>query len=68
MYDGDVDRDADATILDDKERNARIVAMREGGASWQEIERTFGMTRQQARYAYQVGKRVERRAARRAST
>ena len=44
-----------------------IVAMREAGAAWNEIEKRFGMTRQQARYAYQLGKRFERRQARRTS-
>lgn len=45
------------------ERNARILDMRRAGASWQEIGRTFDLTRQQARYAYQLAKRAERRAA-----
>ena len=44
-------------------RPARILAMRDGGASWHEIEKDFGLTRQQARYAYQLGKRAARRAA-----
>lgn len=51
---------------EDASRDRRIVALREGGASWKEIEETFGLTRQQARYRYQVGKRAARRAARRA--
>jgi type V secretory pathway adhesin AidA len=46
-------------------RPARIVAMRDGGASWHDIEQAFGLTRQQARYAFQIGKRAERRAERR---
>ncbi len=40
---------------------AKIVAMRETGASWLEVQRAFSLTRQQARYAYQVGRREERR-------
>jgi hypothetical protein len=50
---------------DHKSRNARIVELRNHGISWKEIQGTFGLTRQQARYAYQLGKRAERRAARR---
>jgi predicted transcriptional regulator len=49
-------------------REAEIVARRDAGVSWQDIEKEFGLTRQQARYGYQRGKRVERRAARRNST
>jgi hypothetical protein len=45
--------------------DARIVDMRDHGIAWKAIQETFGLTRQQARYAYQRGKRVERRAARR---
>jgi hypothetical protein len=45
--------------------NAQIVKLRDAGASWKEIQQTFGLSRQQARYAYQLGKRVERRNARR---
>ncbi len=45
--------------------NARIVEMRDAGASWKEIQEAFALTRQQARYAYQLGKRAERRSARR---
>jgi hypothetical protein len=47
------------------ERNARIVLMRDAGMSWLDIQREFGLTRQQARYAYQLGKRAERRRSRR---
>jgi hypothetical protein len=43
-----------------------VCALRDAGASWKEIQQRFGLTRQQARYAYQRGKREERRAARRA--
>jgi len=43
------------------ERNARIVEMREQGTAWSDIQSVFGLTRQQARYAYQLGKRAERR-------
>jgi transcriptional regulator len=43
------------------ERDARILALRDAGASWQELARMFGLTRQQARYCYQRGKREERR-------
>jgi hypothetical protein len=49
----------------DVSRNERIVQMRDGGASWKEIEAAFAVTRQQARYAYQLGKRAERRQKRR---
>lgn len=42
---------------------ADIVARRDGGASWKELEQAYGLTRQQARYAYQLGKRRERRRA-----
>lgn len=45
----------------DEERNAQIVALRDGGASWKDIADRYGLTRQQARYAYQLGKRKERR-------
>lgn len=48
----------------DTNLNARIVEMREAGSSWKEIQAAFGLTRQQARYAYQLGKRAERRRAR----
>jgi hypothetical protein len=41
--------------------------MRDGGASWKEVQAAFGLTRQQARYAYQLGKRAERRKAQSAS-
>jgi uncharacterized protein (DUF433 family) len=51
--------------LDDEAR-ARIVAMRDAGQSWKEIQAAYGLTRQQARYAYQLGKRRERRERRRA--
>jgi hypothetical protein len=44
-----------------------IVAKRDGGASWKDLEETYGLTRQQARYAYQQGKRRQRRAAARLS-
>jgi hypothetical protein len=46
--------------LDDEAR-ARIVALRDAGQSWKEIQAAYGLTRQQARYAYQLGKRRERR-------
>jgi len=46
--------------------SAQIVKLRDAGASWKEIQQTFGLSRQQARYAYQLGKRAERRSARRA--
>ena len=45
----------------DEARNAEIVALRDGGASWKDIADRYGLTRQQARYAYQLGKRKERR-------
>lgn len=43
------------------ELDARVLAMREAGAAWLDIQRAFGLTRQQARYAYQRAKREERR-------
>lgn len=51
----------------DAERNARIVQMRDEGAAWNQIQAAFGLTRQQARYGYQLGKRVERRGKRSSS-
>jgi predicted transcriptional regulator len=53
------------TPEDKADRNARIVARRDAGGTWLEIQREFGLTRQQARYAYQLGKRAERRSSRR---
>lgn len=52
----------------DQDRNRRVVHMRDSGATWKEVQEAFGLTRQQARYAYQVGKRAERRAGRRGAT
>lgn len=49
----------------DVDLRRRIVEMREAGAAWRDIQAAFGLTRQQARYAYQLGKRAERRATRR---
>lgn len=49
----------------DPELSRRIVEMRDNGATWLQIQEAFTLTRQQARYAYQLGKRVERRAKRR---
>lgn len=43
---------------------ARVVAMRDSGAAWKDIQASFNLTRQQARYAYQLGRRAERRAER----
>lgn len=43
------------------ERNAEVVRLRDEGATWTEIGEKFGVTRQQVRYAYQVGKRADRR-------
>ncbi|MGI8824401.1 MAG: hypothetical protein ACR2JC_01920 [Chloroflexota bacterium] len=45
-----------------------VVERRNQGAAWLEIQREFSLTRQQARYAYQLGKRAERRAGRVRST
>jgi len=50
----------------DAELAARVVEMRDRGLAWSEIQSTLGLTRQQARYAYQLGRRAERRKARRA--
>ncbi|MGI8968844.1 MAG: hypothetical protein ACR2GA_07045 [Chloroflexota bacterium] len=63
----DVTHDADQPPGRDPERDARILALRDGGATWAEIQHTFDLTRQQARYCYQRGKRVVRRAARRST-
>ncbi|GAC1509721.1 MAG: hypothetical protein NVS2B16_08740 [Chloroflexota bacterium] len=49
-------------------RNRQILEMRERGSSWQQIEQAFDLTRQQARYAYQLAKRAERRSASRTRT
>jgi len=48
----------------DHEQDARIAALRDSGVEWHEIRASFGLTRQQARYAYQRAKREERRAQR----
>ena len=47
------------------EIEARIVGLRDAGMPWNEIQGQFNLSRQQARHAYQRGKRTERRAARR---
>jgi hypothetical protein len=47
------------------EIEARIFEMRETGAGWKAIQEQFHLSRQQARYGYQRGKRTKRRAARR---
>jgi hypothetical protein len=44
---------------------ARVLALRDSGASWLEIQQSLGLTRQQARYAYQRAKREQRRAEKR---
>ena len=44
------------------EIEARVLAMRGDGAPWLEIQRSLGLTRQQARHAYQRALREERRA------
>jgi hypothetical protein len=49
----------------DAARDERIALRRDEGATWLQIQREFDLTRQQARYAYQRGKRAERRARRR---
>jgi transcriptional regulator len=59
------EREGPAAPDNQSERNLRVAEMRDAGASWQEIARAFDLTRQQARYAYQVAKREERRKARR---
>lgn len=46
-------------------QDERIARLRDEGATWLEIQQVFGLTRQQARYGYQRGKREERRAERR---
>jgi hypothetical protein len=40
---------------------AEVVRMRESGASWLQIQARFSLSRQEARYAYQVGMRDRRR-------
>jgi hypothetical protein len=55
----------DEAAHDEAERNRRILAMRDGGAAWSEVEAAFTLTRQQARYAYQKAKREARRRNRR---
>ena len=50
-----------------QETDARVLAMRDAGASWLDIQRELGLTRQQARYAYQRAKREERRTQRKQS-
>ncbi len=45
--------------------DARVLEMRKSGSSWADIERALGLNRQQARYAYQKAKRIERRKLRR---
>ncbi len=57
--------DEPATSGRDAALDARIAQLRDGGATWLEIQREFDLTRQQARYAYQRGKREERRSQRR---
>jgi hypothetical protein len=48
-------------------QDERIAHMRDEGASWLQIQQEFDLTRQQARYGYQRGKREERRSQRRSS-
>jgi hypothetical protein len=57
--------DEPATSGRDAALDERIAHLRDGGATWLEIQREFDLTRQQARYAYQRGKREERRSQRR---
>jgi hypothetical protein len=52
---------------DVEDRDRQVLRLRENGASWLEIQQTFGLTRQQARYAYQRALREERRAKRQAT-
>jgi len=49
---------------DERARQSEIARLRDAGTSWREIQQQFNLTRQQARYAYQLGKRAERRAER----
>jgi hypothetical protein len=57
----------DLSPPDNTGRNADIAARRDAGASWLELQREFGLSRQQTRHAYQVAKREERRRTRRGS-
>lgn len=50
-----------------EEREREVLRLRKNGASWLEIQQAFGLTRQQARYAYQRALRQERRAKRHAT-
>jgi len=54
-----------ASTSRDAAQDGKIAQRRDEGATWLEIQREFDLTRQQARYAYQRGKREERRAQRR---
>ena len=54
-----------APPADSSETERQALALRESGASWLEIGQQLGLTRQQARYAYQRAKREERRRDRR---
>jgi hypothetical protein len=49
------------------ERNGRITQMRDAGASWLQLQEEFQLSRQQVRYAYQLGKRALRRRSRHGS-
>jgi hypothetical protein len=60
-YHGFVDSKPPAAEID-----ARVLALRDSGTSWLDIQRELGLNRQQARYAYQRAKRERRRAERRA--
>jgi transcriptional regulator len=52
--------------LDSAGMETRVLQLRESGVTWLDIQRELGVTRQQARYAYQRAKREERRKAKRA--
>lgn len=59
------DGESEGATRPNAELAAHVVELRDGGRAWSEIQQALGMTRQQARYAYQLGKRAERRQARR---
>jgi transcriptional regulator len=50
---------------DRSELDAEVLKMRDAGSSWLDIARALGLTRQQARYAYQRARREVRRSAKR---
>lgn len=60
-----MDEDLAGRGEDSAQRDAQILAMKDGGATWLQIQEAFGLTRQQARYGYQKAKREVRRRSKR---